>query len=214
MGVWVSRPLFDRPFNFQIVCTMQSAIKFKLLNKLEWKKTIAAGYRWLNKPLFPHVGSAKHQPHFSLQHVLLSWLGAFLGIVTLACLTSQDHPFIAAPLGATAVLVFGVPDSPLAQPRNVVGGNLIAAIVGVTLVQVFGTAPWVMAMAVATTIKLMQLTRSVHPPAGAVALLGVLTHASWSYVFTPVLAGSIVIIFCTVLFNNTAPGRTYPKHWL
>jgi len=91
---------------------------------------------------------------------------------------------------------------------------LIAAIVGVTLVQVFGTAPWVMAMAVATTIKLMQLTRSVHPPAGAVALLGVLTHASWSYVFTPVLAGSIVIIFCTVLFNNTAPGRTYPKHWL
>lgn len=146
--------------------------------------------------------------------MIFSWLGAFLGIATLGYLTSQDHPFIAAPLGATAVLVFGIPDSPLAQPRNVIGGNLIAAIICVTLVQVFGTAPWVMALAVATTIKLMQLTRTVHPPSGAVALLGVLTHASWSYVLTPVLAGSVVIVFCTVLFNNTAPGRTYPKHWL
>ncbi len=193
---------------------MQYSARSKRFRKLELKKAIVAGYRRLNKPLFPDVGSIKHQPQFSLQHMLFSWLGAFLGIATLAYLTSQDHPFIAAPLGATAVLVFGVPDSPLAQPRNVIGGNLIAAIVCVTLVQLFGTAPWVMAMAVATTIKLMQLTRSVHPPAGAVALLGVLTHASWGYVFTPVLAGSMMIVFCTVLFNNTAPGRTYPKHWL
>ncbi|XGV96154.1 MAG: HPP family protein [Leptolyngbya sp. BL-A-14] len=193
---------------------MQVSTKAKRLKKLEIKRAIAMGYRRLNRPLFPQVGSTQHQPQFSLQHMLFSWLGAFLGITTLACLTSQDHPFIAAPLGATAVLVFGVPDSPLAQPRNVIGGNLIAAIVCVTLVQVFGTSPLVMAIAVATTIKLMQLTRTVHPPAGAVALLGVLTHASWSYVVTPVLAGSVVIVFCTVLFNNTAPGRTYPKHWL
>ncbi len=193
---------------------MQYSAKSKRSRKLEFRKSIVAGYRRLNKPLFPNIGSIKHQPQFSLQHMLFSWLGAFLGIATLAYLTSQDHPFIAAPLGATAVLVFGVPDSPLAQPRNVIGGNLIAAIICVTLVEIFGTAPWVMAIAVATTIKLMQLTRTVHPPAGAVALLGVLTHASWSYVFTPVLAGSIVIVFCTVLFNNTAPGRAYPKHWL
>lgn len=193
---------------------MQTSIRLKRLRKLEWKAAIAAGCRRLNQPLLPHLGSLKHQPQFSLQHMVCSWLGAFLSIAVLAYLTSQEYPFIAAPLGATAVLVFGVPDSPLAQPRNVIGGNLIAAIICVTLVQVFGTAPWVMAMAVATTIKLMQLTRTVHPPAGAVALLGVLTHASWSYVFTPVLAGSIVIVFCTVLFNNTAPGRTYPKHWL
>lgn len=193
---------------------MQYSARYKRFRKLELKKAIAAGYRQLNKPLFPNLGSIKHQPQFSLQHMLFSWLGAFLGIAALAYSNSQDHPFIAAPLGATAVLVFGVPDSPLAQPRNVIGGNLIAATVCVTLVQLFGTAPWVMAMAVATTIKLMQLTRTVHPPAGAVALLGVLTNASWGYVFTPVLTGSIMIVCCTVLFNNTAPGRTYPKHWL
>jgi len=193
---------------------MQISTKARRLRKLEFRKAIAGGCQRLNQPLLPNCGSIKHQPQFSLQHMFFSWLGAFLGIATLAYLTSNEHPFIAAPLGATAVLVFGVPDSPLAQPRNVIGGNLIAAVVCVMLVETFGTGPWVMGMAVATTIKLMQLTRTVHPPAGAVALLGVLTHASWNYVFTPVLAGSIVIIFCTVLFNNTAPGRTYPKHWL
>jgi CBS-domain-containing membrane protein len=193
---------------------MQSSTKSKLLRKLQFEKAIAVKYRRLEKPFSLNLGSNQHQPYFSLQHILFSSLGAFLGIATLGYLSAQGHSFIAAPLGATAVLVFGIPDSPLAQPRNVIGGNLIAAIVCVALVQVFGTAPWVMATAVAITIKLMQLTRTVHPPSGAVALLGVLTHASWSYVLTPVLAGSVVIVLCTVLFNNTAPGRTYPKHWL
>lgn len=155
------------------------------------------------------------QPKFSLQHMLLSWLGAFVGIAALAYLTaSTPYPFIAAPFGATAVLVFGVPDSPLAQPRNIIGGNLVAAIVCVICVALWGTAPWVMAIAVATTIKLTQLMRMVHPPAGAVALLGVLGHASWNYILTPVLVGSIVMVICTVLFSHVAPGRTYPKHWV
>lgn len=188
--------------------------KSKLPKRSRFRRAIAVQPLRLHQPLFQNIGSTKHQPKFSLQHILFSWLGAFLGIATLAYLTSQEYPLIAAPLGATAVLVFGVPDSPLAQPRNVIGGNLIASIICVVLVQIFGTAPWVMAMAVATAIKLMQLTRTVHPPAGAVALLGVLTHASWSYVLTPVLAGSIMIVLFTVLFNNTAPGRAYPKHWL
>lgn len=155
------------------------------------------------------------QPKFSLQHMLLSWLGAFIGISILGYLTASTHyPFIAAPLGATAVLVFGVPDSPLAQPRNIIGGNIVAAIICVVCVALWGTAPWVMAIAVATTIKLTQLMRMVHPPAGAVALLGVLNHASWPYIFTPVLIGSVVIVICTVLYSHVAPGRTYPRHWI
>ena len=155
------------------------------------------------------------QPKFSLQHMLLSWLGAFICIALLAYLTaSTPYPFIAAPMGATAVLVFGVPDSPLAQPRNIIGGNLIAAIICVVCVALWGTAPWVMAIAVATTIKVTQLTRTVHPPAGAVALLGVLGGASWPYILTPVLVGSVVMVICTVLFSHAAPGRSYPRHWI
>ena len=154
------------------------------------------------------------QPHFPYRQILFSFLGSFFGIAVLAYLTTESgYHLIAAPFGATAVLVFGVPDSPLAQPRNVVGGNFIAALVSVVLVHFFGSEPWVMALAVATTIKLMQLTTTTHPPGGAVALLGVISHASWSFALTPILFGSVLIVLCTVIFNNLVPGRLYPKHW-
>lgn len=82
------------------------------------------------------------------------------------------------------------------------------------MVHLFGSEPWVMALAVATTIKIMQLTKTLHPPGGAVALVGVMSHAEWSFLFTPVLAGSVVLVFCTVVFNNLIAGKPYPKHWL
>lgn len=158
--------------------------------------------------------SAPRSAH-PFQEILLSYLGSFLGIATLAYLTSgSGYPLIAAPFGATAVLVFAVPHSPLAQPRNVIGGNVIAAIVCVTLVHWFGSEPWVMALAVATAIKLMQLTKTLHPPGGAIALLGVMSNASWDFIWTPILLGSILMVLCTVIYNNLVPGRTYPKSWL
>ncbi len=156
-----------------------------------------------------------YQPRFSYPQVLLSWCGSFVGIALLAYLSAYSHyPLIAAPMDATAVLVFGVPDSPLAQPRNVIGGNFWGALVSILGVQLFGTAPWVMAVAVATTIKLMKLTRTIHPPSGAVALVGVMSGVSWNFLFTPVLIGSVIIVLWTCVFNNLVPGRMYPRHWL
>ena len=155
------------------------------------------------------------QPKFSTPQMLLSWAGSFLGIGLLAYLSvDSKYPLIAAPMGATSVLVFGVPHSPLAQPRNVIGGNFIGGLVSIILFQLFGMLPWVMAMAVATTIILMKLTRTVHPPSGAVALVGVMSGVSWDFLFAPVLAGSVVIVLWTYVFNNLSPGRSYPKHWL
>jgi CBS-domain-containing membrane protein len=127
---------------------------------------------------------------------------------------SSGYPLIAAPFGAAAVLVFAVPDSPLAQPRNLIFGNFLGGVVSLIMVSLFGTEPWVMALAVATSIKVMQLTKTLHPPGGAVALVGVMSQAKWSFIFTPVLLGSIVLLLCTYLFNNLMPGRSYPKHWL
>jgi CBS-domain-containing membrane protein len=79
------------------------------------------------------------------------------------------------------------------------------------MVFLFGSEPWVMALAVATAIKLMQLTKTLHPPGGAVALVGVMSKAEVSFIFTPVLLGSIILLFCTIGFNNLMPGRSYPK---
>ncbi|WP_208372033.1 HPP family protein, partial [Campylobacter sp. CH182] len=81
---------------------------------------------------------------------------SFIGIAALAYLsTDTNYPLIAGPFGATAVLVSTLPDSPLAQPRNIIGGNCLGAIVSLIVLHLFGSAPWVMALAVATAIKLM-----------------------------------------------------------
>jgi hypothetical protein len=160
-------------------------------------------------------GKPDYQPRFTLNQVLFSYIGSFIGIATLAYLSvGSGYPLIAAPFGAAAVLVFAVPNVPLAQPRNLIFGNCIGAIVSVLMVFLFGSEPWVMALAVATAIKLMQLTKTLHPPGGAVALVGVMSEAEVSFIFTPVLLGSIILLFCTILFNNLMPGRSYPQHWL
>jgi CBS-domain-containing membrane protein len=171
-------------------------------------------YSYVKKKTLKVLGSAIYQPTFSYKQLLLTYLGSFLGIAALAYITVQtNYPLIAAPFGATAVLLFAMPDSPMAQPRNLIGGNFIGGVVSILLCHFLNTEPWVMALAVATSIYLMQLTKTLHPPGGAVALVGVMSQASWNFLFTPVLAGSFVILVCTYLFNNLS-GRPYPKHWL
>lgn len=171
----------------------------------------------VEKYLFKIRGSKRSvpldRPHH--KHILWSWLGSFIGIAATAYLSVKTGmPLLMAPFGATSVLIFGVPDSPLAQPRNVIGGNLIAALVSLTLLHLLGAEPWTMGMAVATAIGIMQLTGTVHPPSGAVALVVMMTKPSWQFLLTPALEGSIILVLCAVVFNNLAEDRTYPKHWL
>ncbi len=155
---------------------------------------------------------ALDRPHH--KHILWSWFGSFIGIAATAYLSVKTGtPLLMAPFGATSVLIFGVPDSPLAQPRNVIGGNFIAALVSLTILHLFGSEPWAMAMAVATAIGMMQLTGTVHPPSGAVALVVMMSKASWQFLLTPALEGSIILVLCAVVFNNLAEERSYPKHW-
>lgn len=158
--------------------------------------------------------SSKYQPRFALIQILFSYIGSFIGIAALAYLTADTkYHLIAAPFGAAAVLLFAAPDSPFAQPRNCIIGNFFGGVVSLVMVHSFGSEPWVMALAVATTIKVMQLTKTLHPPGGAVALVGVMSNAEWSFLLTPVFAGSVILVLCTVAFNNLMPGRSYPKHW-
>jgi CBS-domain-containing membrane protein len=153
------------------------------------------------------------QPHH--RHIFWSWFGSFLAIAIFAYLTARTHsPLIMAPFGATSVLIFGVPDSPLAQPRNVIGGNVLAAFVSLIILHLLGASPFTTGLAVSSAIGLMQLTKTVHPPAGAVALVVMLTRPDWQFLLQPTLEGSLLFVLCAVVFNNLAEERTYPKHWL
>jgi hypothetical protein len=156
------------------------------------------------------------QPQFHSGQIFASWPGGLLAIAALGTLTNiSSYNLIAAPLGASTVLLFGNPISPLAQPRNIIAGNTIAALVSVCCIALLGSTPITMGLAVGLTIALGQWLRCLHPPAGAVALLGVLLKAKISFILFPVLSGSLLLVLMAAIFSRLAPAQPkYPHHWL
>ncbi|MBL4677326.1 MAG: HPP family protein [Mucilaginibacter sp.] len=150
----------------------------------------------------------------SVEFSTYSGLGGLVAVSVIALLSEQTTvPMIMAPLGASCVLAFGVPDSPLAQPRNIVGGHFIASLIGLAVYHVLGQAWYSMAIGVGLAIFLMQLTKTTHPPAGADPLIIILSGASWKFLISPVLSGSLILVAVAVLFNNIHSKRKYPKYW-
>ncbi|MEI8593608.1 HPP family protein [Photobacterium sp. Hal280] len=135
---------------------------------------------------------------------LLSGLGAAvaIGLLSLAENLTSAGLWLMAPFGATAVLVFGVPDSPLAQPKNVIAGHLLTALIGVFFVSFVGVTPFTLALASGLAVSVMLLTKTTHPPAGANPLLIMLTGQSWSFLITPVLIGAVVMVLVGQLVNK------------
>lgn len=140
--------------------------------------------------------------------------GAALGLLFtgLACeWLAGGSGWLIAPLGASAVLVFALPASPLAQPWPVIGGNTLAALAGVACARWLpADTVWAGALATALAIGLMFTLRCLHPPGGAVALLAVLTHrAELPFALLPVLADSLLLVLAGVAYNSLT-GRRYP----
>jgi CBS-domain-containing membrane protein len=172
------------------------------------KQALAAYFRRMR-------GGAAKPPRPSWRHVVWSLLGGGLAIGLISALTiATAKPWLMAPFGASCVLAFGLPDSPLAQPRSIVGGHLLSALVGLVCLGLFGPQWWAMGLSVAGAIAVMQLTGTTHAPAGANPILVMNGALGWSGLLTPVLAGSLVLVACAVLFNNLAAGRSYPRYWV
>ncbi|MDR6564032.1 MULTISPECIES: HPP family protein [unclassified Arcicella] len=150
-----------------------------------------------------------------------SFIGAFIGIGLISFLqtfqlTSDDNIFLIGSFGASSVLIFGAIQSPLAQPRNLIGGHLISAIIGVTIYQLLPNILWLTApLAVSSAIVMMQITKTLHPPGGATALLAVIgsdkiKSLGYFYVLSPVLSGCLILFLVAIIFNNITPNRKYP----
>jgi CBS domain-containing membrane protein len=156
----------------------------------------------------------------TLKERLIGCLGALIGI----CLTGlvcgfamgqgAHLPLIVAPIGASAVLLFAVPASPLAQPWSIVGGNTISAFVGVTVATLVTDPAIAIGLAVALAILVMSLTRSLHPPGGAAALTAVIggaavARAGFWFPFVPIAINSLILVGVGIVFHRLA-GRQYP----
>ena len=156
------------------------------------------------------------QPVFQKWLPFKAFLGGVIAISFLGILSNwSGYELLVAPFGASTVLLFGAPNSPLAQPRNLIFGNLLGAVSAVAFVTFFGTSPLVSGFAVASAIALGQIFRCLHPPAGAVALLGVSSNAPPLFILIPILTGSLLLLFMAVVFHRISINEAdYPLHWL
>jgi CBS domain-containing membrane protein len=155
----------------------------------------------------------------SLRDRLIACIGALVGIALtgwIGALTigAPAAVLLVAPMGASAVLVFAVPASPLAQPWPVVGGNTLSALVGIAVAMLIPVPAVAAGVAVGAAILVMSLTRTLHPPGGAAALLAVLggpavAALGWRFAFVPVLLNAAVLAGLGVLFHRLS-GHAYP----
>ena len=169
-------------------------------------------------------GATKSPPRVSLSEIIWSWVGSFLGIAAVGFLhydiiKGTDLVMVIGSFGASAVLIYGAPKSPLAQPRNLIGGHVVSSIVGVAAYQLLPVPIWVVAaIAVATAIAAMHVTKTLHPPGGATALIAVIGSAKihslgYLYVLIPVGAGAAIMLAVALLVNNIPKSRKYPESW-
>ena len=153
-------------------------------------------------------------PKPTAKSVLFAWLGGFLAISAVALLSDAlTATLVLGSFGASCVLVFGFPDAPFSQPRNVVIGHVLSSFIGLACLTWLGPDWWAMAIAVGTAIALMMLSRTVHPPAGSNPVIVFLTAPAWDFLLFPTLIGAIVITLVALLYNNATRDANYPKYW-
>jgi CBS-domain-containing membrane protein len=153
--------------------------------------------------------------------ILLSGAFSFLGVAALGGLTALEpgHLFIIGSFGASAVLLFGAPRSPLAQPRNLIGGHLISAAIGVSVHLYIHYPMWLLgALAVSLSVMAMHLTKTLHPPGGATALIAVIGGQKiydlhYMYLVSPVLISILTLLIIALITNNSVRSRKYPEFW-
>jgi CBS-domain-containing membrane protein len=152
-----------------------------------------------------------------------SFIGAFFGIGIIAFIQSMYFPvlenvFLIGSFGASCVLVYGAIQSPLAQPRNLIGGHFISALIGVTVYKIMPDIIWLSApLAVSFSIVAMQITKTLHPPGGATSLIAIIgtekiKSLGYLYVLFPVLSGTIILFLIALICNNMTQSRCYPTN--
>ncbi|WP_294311301.1 HPP family protein [uncultured Chryseobacterium sp.] len=180
------------------------------------KKTIKRTFR-VSKYVIYKETLVDYKEHF------WSFLGAFFGIGIIAFIQSHslaatENIFLIGSFGASSVLIYGAIQSPLAQPRNLIGGHVISALVAVTVYKLVPDIIWLSApLAVAFSIVLMQYTKTLHPPGGATVLIAVsstgkIPELGFWYVLSPVLSGCLILLLTALFFNNITSNRSYPAH--
>jgi CBS-domain-containing membrane protein len=153
-------------------------------------------------------------PPQSAKTILLAALGATLTIFCIGFLTDKTpYPLMLGAFGASSLLVFGFPDAPFAQPRNVLFGYLVSTLAGLCLFHFVSSEWWAVSLAVGTAMGIMMALRIVHPPAAGNPIVVYVLKAKFSFLFFPTLSGVLLILLLALIYNNATRAARYPKYW-
>lgn len=184
----------------------------------------------MRKRIKRHFRTAKYivykETLVDVKEHIWTFIGAFLGIGIMGFIHSKyftvhDNIFLIGSFGASSVLIYGIINSPLAQPRNLIGGHVVCAIIGVTIHKLIPGELWLSsALSVSLSIVAMQITKTLHPPGGATALIAnigseKIQALGYWYVLSPVFSGALILLLVAIFVNNRTSHRSYPinKKW-
>ena len=136
-----------------------------------------------------------------------------IGILSFLSFETSTGFWLMFSFGSTTLIVLIFYESEFAQPTNIFFGHLLGIIVGILFNEFLGISFITLGLSVGTTVTLMMYLKIIHPPAAANPLIALFADVSLNYIIFPVLVGSIVIIFLTILINRFILKRSYPKRW-
>ncbi len=180
---------------------------------------------WFKEYINRMKGGGQSPTGVSFHVIFWSGLASFIGIAVVAYLSKNyfnpyDLTLLIGSFGASAVLVYGAIKTPLAQPRNLMGGHILSGIVGVASYKLLGhiNMPLAAAVAVSFAIMLMHATKTLHPPGGATALIAVIGgkgiyKLGFLYALMPAGLGALILLIIALLVNNLSKDRKYPEFW-
>ncbi|POG48636.1 HPP family protein+B94 [Streptomyces sp. ZL-24] len=162
----------------------------------------------------PSLLTSKAPPRPKPSFVSVATAGGTVALVLLVAIGyALDQTVLIPPLAASAALVFAAPTLPLAQPRNVIGGQLVSALTGFVVLAVAGSSVWASAVAGGLAIGAMALARTAHSPAAATAVIVVVAQPSTLLFLALLLLATVVIVGVGVLAGHTGRTARYPTYW-
>ncbi len=153
--------------------------------------------------------------HLPPKRLARAFVGALAAICIVAFATvSTARPLVLGSFGASCVLLFGFPDNPFSQPRNVIGGHFLASLTGLVFLSLLGSSWLSMGLAAANATVLMHVTRTLHPPAGSNPVIVMLAAPGWGFLMTPTLLGAAILVAVALVLNNLFEDDAYPRYWV
>ena len=163
----------------------------------------------------PATDAIRRNDHRNVLAGAVAGLGGALAIGGMEWFSVASHyPLVFIPFATSIVLVIGSPDVEPAQPRALIGGHVVATLVGLAVLKLTGPQAWAAAVAVGLAILAMYVTGTFHPPAGINPLLVISNNLPWSFLLAPVLAGALLLTAFAFVWHRWVRRQDWPRRWV